>query len=68
MKRLGKYIRPYVLYIGLTLLIKLIGAAAELLIPYLMEMILDDIVPQGNVPLLLQYGGGCFCARCAAWD
>ena len=65
MKRLGKYIRPYLLYICLTLLIKLIGAAAELLIPYLMEMILDDIVPQGDVPKLLHYGGWMLlCALC----
>ena len=56
MKRLEKYIRPYLFYIGLTLLIKLLGAVAELLIPYLMEHILDVTVPAGDVPGIIHYG------------
>ena len=56
MKRLEKYIRPYLLYICLTLLIKLLAAAAELLIPYLMEIILDDTVPAGDVSGIIRYG------------
>lgn len=65
MKRLENYIRPYFLYIGLTLLIKLLGAAAELMIPYLMEIILDDTVPAGDIAGILRYGGGMLL--CAAF-
>ena len=56
MKRLEQYIRPYWFYICLTLLIKLVGAAAELMIPYLMEIILDETVPAGDTTGILRYG------------
>ena len=57
MKRLMKYIRPYVGFIILTMVIKLIGAGMELLIPYLMEIILDDIVPAREQGKIFLYGG-----------
>ena len=56
MKKLAQYIRPYRLYIGLTLLIKFSGAAAELLIPYLMEILLDETVPAGDVFGIYKFG------------
>ena len=56
MRRLGNYIRPYCLFICTTLLIKLLGAAAELMIPYLMEILLDDTVPAGDVRGIIRYG------------
>ena len=45
MEKLGKYIKPYVGFIILTMGIKLLGAVLELFIPYFMEIILDDVVP-----------------------
>ena len=57
MKRLMKYIRPYVGFIILTMFIKLLGAGLELLIPYLMEIILDDIVPAREQGKIFLYGG-----------
>lgn len=73
MKRLGSYIRPYVGYILFTMLIKLIGALVELLIPYLMEIILDDVVPTGQLRPILGYGAlmllcafGCLAANVIA--
>ena len=48
MKRLMKYIGPYVGLIVLAMFIKLLGAGLELMIPYLMEIILDDVVPAGQ--------------------
>ena len=56
MKKLAHYIRPYGFYIGLTLLIKFSGAAAELLIPYLMEILLDETVPAGDVLGIYKFG------------
>ena len=56
MKKLAKYIRPYGLYICLTLLIKFTGAAAELLIPYLMEILLDETVPAGDPSGIYTFG------------
>ena len=58
MKKLMKYIGPYLGLIALTMFIKLMGAALELMIPYLMEIILDDIVPAREKPMIFVYGGG----------
>ena len=58
MKRLMKYIGPYVSFIVLAMFIKLLGAGLELMIPYLMEIILDDVVPAQQKGLIFVYGGG----------
>lgn len=58
MKHLMKYIGPYVGFIILTMFIKLMGAALELMIPYLMEIILDDMVPAREKTMIFVYGGG----------
>ena len=57
MTRLERYIHPYWGYIFGTMLIKLTGAALELLIPYLMEIMLDDKVPTGDLSAIYLYGG-----------
>ena len=73
MGRLSKYIRPYVGYIILSMVIKLIGAVMELFVPYLMEIILDDVVPSGGRRWVFIYGalmllcaGGCLLANIIA--
>ncbi len=58
MLQLKKYIAPYWGFILLTTLIKLTGAVTELMIPFLMEIILDDMVPAGNLPAVYLYGSG----------
>ena len=58
MKGLSRYIRPYYGFIVLTLLIKLTGAVMELLLPYLMEIMLDEKVPAGDLTAIYLYGGG----------
>ena len=57
MGRLGKYIRPYWAYILLTVLIKTAGSVMDLFIPFLMEIILDDLVPAKNMQGIYLYGG-----------
>ena len=64
MRRLEQYIRPYWLYIILTLLIKFSGAVAELWIPYLMEILLDETVPAGDTQGILRFGS--YMVLCAA--
>lgn len=73
MEKLGRYIRPYIWYIGLTVGIKLLGAVLELMIPYFMEIILDVVVPTGNRRHIYLYGGlmllcavGCIAANIGA--
>ena len=57
MGKLMKYIKPHVWYIILTVAIKFVGTYAELWIPTIMETMLDDIVPTGNVQRIYSYGG-----------
>ena len=57
MGKLMKYVRPQLWYIALTLVIKFIGTYAELWIPSIMETMLDDIVPTGNVQKIYSFGG-----------
>ena len=66
MTGLRRYIRPYYGYILLTMLIKFFGALVELLIPYLLETILDDVVPTGSRSGILLTGGRWCSARCCA--
>lgn len=64
MAGLRKYIRPYYSYMLLAMFIKFLGALVELLIPYLLETILDDVVPTGSRRGILLTGGAM--VLCAA--
>ena len=57
MLRLKKYILPHVLFIMLTMFIKLLGALLELFIPSLMETMLDEKVPAGDIRAIWLFGG-----------
>jgi len=57
MVRLERYIHPYWGFIFLTIFIKFLGAAMELLIPYFMEIMLDEKVPAGSLQDIFLYGG-----------
>ena len=63
MKRLMKYIWPHTLYILAALTIKFFGTYAELWIPTLMETMLDEKVPAGDVRQIYLYVG--LMALCA---
>ena len=66
MRHLERYIRPYWGFIILTLIIKFMGAVFELMIPYLMEIILDDKIAAGAESAVYLYGGGMvLCALMA---
>ena len=64
MGRLQKYLRPYFGYILLTMAIKMAGALMELMIPDLMETILDEKVPVGDLTSI--YICGSLMLLCAA--
>ncbi len=57
MGRLEAYLKPHFGYITLTVTIKFLSAVAELLIPYLMEIILDEKVPAGDLGEIYIAGG-----------
>lgn len=56
MLQLKKYIAPYFGFILLTVFIKFVGAVLDLLIPYLMEIMLDEKVPAGEAGQIYLYG------------
>ncbi len=67
MRTLWKYIKPFlnVIYIGL--LAKGASALLELLIPYIMSMIIDDIVPTGNVQGIILWTAVMIVCALLAW-
>ncbi len=56
MKLLLEYLKPYRRYIAFALLIKITGTLAELIIPYILSYILDDVVPLGEVRNVVLWG------------
>ncbi|MDO5151918.1 MAG: ABC transporter ATP-binding protein [Eubacteriales bacterium] len=57
MSALKRYLRPYYGYMLVTMTIKLLGAVLELLIPNLMEIILDEKVPARDRQSIFLFGG-----------
>lgn len=56
-KRLMAYIRPHMGIMGIGLIIKFFASMMDLVIPSILERIIDDIVPLKNVRLIFLWGG-----------
>ena len=48
MKFIWKYVRPYRWFIAAVMMVKLLGTGTELLIPYVLEHLLDHVVPAAD--------------------
>ena len=57
MKRLFPYIKPYSWFIVLTLAIKFAATSLELMIPNLMQTMIDEKVPEGRLMPIFVLGG-----------
>ena len=58
MKLIWKYVRPYRWFILAVMLVKLLGTGTELLIPYVLEHLLDNVVPSaGDAWPVVAWGG-----------
>ena len=57
MKKIAYYLRPYLFAMCVGLVIKFIGTIVDLFIPYILSHIIDDVVPTGNVRMILLWGG-----------
>ncbi len=51
-----RYIRPHLRRMSLGLFIKFIGTMMDLLLPYILAHIIDDIVPTRDVPMIILWG------------
>lgn len=56
MKLIMKYLRPHIGWVILGLIIKFGATMMELFLPYLLEMIIDDVVPTGNQRMVVYLG------------
>ncbi len=57
-----KYSRPFAGFMGLGLIIKIFGTLTELVIPFILEHIIDVVVPTGSVRNILLWGIGMIIA------
>ncbi len=56
MKLIFRYLKKYAGAVVLVIFIKLIGTMSELLLPYILEQIIDDIVPLNDLKRVLFWG------------
>lgn len=56
MKKIASYLKPYVPRMLLGFGIKFTGTIIDLFIPWILAYMIDNIVPQKNVPLVLAWG------------
>ena len=64
MKFLWKHVRKYRWMILFGMVLKLAGTLTELLIPYVMEHLLDHVVPQKQTAPVLLWGGAMILLAC----
>lgn len=57
MRMLFRYLRPYLTLMTSSISMKFIGSLVELLIPYVLSYIIDDVVPKKSVPQITFWGG-----------
>ena len=62
MKLLARYLRPFYGSMLIGLIIKIMGTLVELVIPYILSHIVDNVVPTGELKAILFWGAmmlGC---------
>lgn len=68
MKKIFYYLKPSFGRMSLGLTIKFVGTIMDLLLPWLLSYLIDEIVPQKNVPLVLLYGFYMLLCSFVAWS
>ena len=58
MKFILSYIKKYKWFIALGVFVKLLGAFGELMLPYVLEHLIDDVVPSENMAAVILWGVG----------
>lgn len=62
MKRLLEYLKPNLSRMSVGLIIKFFGTIMDLLIPWILAHIIDDVAPQKNTELIFLWGAPWSCA------
>ena len=66
MRTIFRYLKPYVPRMSLGLTIKFIGTIMDLLLPWILSYMIDDVVPQERISLILLWGGVMLICAAAA--
>ena len=56
MRRILSYLQPYVAAMTLGLVIKFVGTIMDLLLPWILAHVIDDVVPTGSVAAIYLWG------------
>ena len=67
MKLIGEYINKYKKLFIFGLVLKLLSSVLELLIPYVMEHIIDTVALSGNLKSVILWGEGMIALALATW-
>ena len=67
MKFLFENMRRYLSGVILAIFLKLIGTISELTLPYILEHIIDTVVPAGILSQVFLWGSLMFAAAVCAW-
>lgn len=67
MEMLKKYTKPFFLSMFIGLLIKAVGSLVELFLPFILSMIIDELVPKNDINQVLLWGGVMVLCSLAAW-
>lgn len=57
MKNLFSYLRPYLGRISLGMFIKFFGTIMDLLLPWILAYMIDEVIPKSDIPLIFIWGG-----------
>ena len=68
MKLIFRYLRVYWSSIALVMLLKLIAAFTELILPYILEHMIDYVVPQKDAKAIWLWGGMMVISAIATWQ
>ena len=67
MKRLALYLKPFLPRMSLGFVIKVLGTVVELAIPWILSYIIDDLIPLGEMPPVIVWGGLMIVCSLLAW-
>ena len=67
MKLFTLYLKPFLPRMSLGLVIKVAGTVVELAIPWILSYIIDDLIPLGEMPPVVLWGGLMIVCSLLAW-
>lgn len=67
MRMIFHYLRPFLPRMSLGITIKFIGAIMDLLLPWILSYLIDEVAPTRDMGLVLLWGGAMLLASVLAW-